>query len=111
MLKKIGLLGLLLIVNVTSAIDTTDNTGGTTGARARGGLIAASTLIAAAGDRYFITDVTIVRGQRPWNNTPAQDCAKIAGCLKVLGVGAVAITGAVLIEYMRMQSICHPDVR
>ncbi len=63
--------------------------------------------MANAMDKTAIQELR--RGQRPWNNTLAQDRVRITGYLKVLGVSAVALTGAALIEYLRMQSICRGE--
>ena len=100
MCKIFLLVSLLLAFGVASADDTS-----AVDVRARSGSAAASALIKAAGDQ----DTVVMRGQRPWNNTPTQDRARIAGCLRILGTGVVVVTGAVLCHYMRMQSICHQD--
>ena len=40
---------------------------------------------------------------RPWVNTPAQDKQAIMGCLKMLSIGVVVITGTAALKYMQMQ--------
>lgn len=100
MLKKISLLSLLLTFGIARSDDTS-----AADVRARSGAVAASALVKAAEHR----DAVGMPGQRPWNNTPTQDRARIAGCLRIMGAGAAAIAGVAFMEYLRMQSVCYSD--
>lgn len=87
----------LLISGAANAMDSDTGSAGEVGVRARSESVAANALIKKAGEHD------------PRDNNPAQDRARITSCLKVLGAGAVVLTGAALIEYWRVQSTCHAD--